>query len=133
MSRATPVRITHKQFFSACETMKKNREWFITERPSLVDAAKKLSELCGFQVSPASAGEIKETTNLVWSSRIIRARGNSSPHSIRSNLSRTLTVSLYRLYRKLGEEIPGNLQQAYDLVRGVVSTEEKLVEVGAED
>ena len=103
------AQMTHTQFYAACECLKKHKQTFLDERPVSIVAAAKLSEMCGFPVSKAAMADLRKATGIEWEPR----RKESSASSVRGNSIRTVVIALYRLYRKLGEEVPQTLQEAY--------------------
>jgi hypothetical protein len=111
------ARLTHTMFYKACETLKKHKQKFMDERPNAHQAAKMLSELCGFPVSDNSVNEIKEAANVDWQpKRKNPANGTSSGWHAR-NAIEALTRAVHRLYKKLDEEVPAGVQTLYEQIQ----------------
>ncbi len=90
--------------------LKKAKQAFLDARPTKAEAAKEFSRLCGFTVSENAVGQIQEATGIRWEPK----RATPRPSTVKNNALRTVTVSLYRLYKKLGEEVPSSLLDLYN-------------------
>lgn len=111
-SKSNRPHLSHAEFYRVCEALKKHKQWFLTERPNLPDAAKKLSELSGLRVSIHSLSEAREVMEITWEAK----KSPNKPRQSRSTEIRTLATALFRLYRKLDEEPTAALTQLYEEV-----------------
>lgn len=104
-------RLTHAQFYQACEGLKTHRDKFTKERPNLKQASVILSGLTKLSISPGAMNEIKEQTGINWEPIMVRPKND-----VRKWQTRTLTNAVYQLYKELGISVPialDNLFEAY--------------------
>lgn len=104
-------KMTHTQFFLACEALKKHRQVFTDARPSIPRAAQMLTEIAKFKVTPSSMRTIKEATGVEWKSR---QEPSEDGRFSSFNAIQTLTVAVALLYKKLGETPTDGLQTLLD-------------------
>lgn len=97
--------INREQFFRVCETLKKNKQQFLEQRPNAPKAAKMLGDLCGFPISKTVVPRAQEATGVRWVAKHTVRPRNSKGYALR-----TLTNAVVTLYRELGQEIPDSLR-----------------------
>lgn len=112
---ANKGQLSHVQFFRVCEEMRNHEEWFKENKPSIKAAAKQLSEWCKFPVNDNATKGAIEATGITWEEqrkerKERKAGGVFNKNSMTLKCLRILTVSVRRLYAKLGEEIPEALE-----------------------
>ncbi len=100
--------VSRVQFFRLCEELKKKRDLLLRERPSLPAAAKQLGEWLGIRVSAQAISEAQEATGVKWT--VLKHCATAQE---KTNRYRILARAVIRLYRKLGEEVPGELLETY--------------------
>ena len=108
------ISVSGPQFYAACKQMEKHRDEFFAQRPTQQEAAKMLSQWCGFAVPLSAVARLQQATGIVYvAKRTYTGRGDmtAQPGAVR-----VLTRAVFRLYRKLGEEVPSDLQALSDAV-----------------
>lgn len=63
-------RLSNVNFFRLCEEMRNRREVLTTERPTLVEAAKQMSERLGFLVAETTFRQAQEATGITWTPKV---------------------------------------------------------------
>lgn len=105
-------KVTQADFFKICMTLTANKEWFFENRPKIGQATEKLSELVGFEISPSTIKNAKETTGITWTVKNQGGRRDKLSGPSADNI-RTLATALRHLYIKLGEEPTAALESLY--------------------
>lgn len=99
MSEKKERRLTNVAFFRLCEELRNQRERLTTERPTLVDAAKLLSDLLKFEVAPQTVRQGLEAVGFAWQPR--RPVAGAAQNSNGGNASRVLMYELLRTIEHL--------------------------------
>lgn len=108
--RVMERRLTNTQFFQLCEEIRNQREVLTTDRPTLTEAAERLSKSLGFPVAEGTVRDAQKATGIEWAAKPkARKTAKLGPN----NAGRMLCYALHALYRKLGEEVPDYLERLY--------------------
>lgn len=122
-------RFGNKDFARALDIMRGNRDWFTENRPTDTEARLKMEALCGSEMCPGTFRELREESGVKWVA--VRSdkgkthgpkRAESSAVSYSPDQRHMLTVmeAVGWLCHKLGEEIPGNLDNLIRAYRKLV-------------
>jgi hypothetical protein len=106
----------YEKFFKVAEALKKNKDQFLTGRPTLVKAARELSRLCGFQVPASAVPQAQNVTGVKWESK--RGPTDNSGRSARIHACRTLAVAVRDLCIDLGKKPTQALESLYHHLTG---------------
>lgn len=94
----TGKQVSQVQFYQIVECLKKNKEMFITTRPTRQKAAQQLTELLGFPVSINAIVNAQKVSNITW-----RIKPKDKKPSIKLS---SLATAVHMLYEKLNEAPP---------------------------
>jgi hypothetical protein len=61
--------LTFEQFYTLVEALKQHKDWFVTERPTTLEACAKLEQLTGLHVSRTTLPRIKAASKVEWAPR----------------------------------------------------------------
>lgn len=109
MARKYAVKLSHQQFFQACETLREHQASFVSRRLNAAETAEELGKLCKFSISIASIADIKLATCIDWTARYTRTPNGNTTNNPKYHAHRTLARAVMHLYTKLGETPPDAL------------------------
>lgn len=105
--------VTQAEFYRICNALTENKNWFLNNRPTHLDAASKLKELTGIEVSKSTVAAAKEATEIRWMSNYRSAHGGRKAVS---RGVRVLAKAVLNLYQLAKQEVPEDLKKLCELV-----------------
>lgn len=107
--RRKRVQLTNQQFFQICNELQNKREVFTKECHNLREAIDWVWKTLNIKCSIHAINNAMEATGIQLERK---SHKNNILKTGKSN-TRTITNALYRLYKKLGEEVPQSLADLY--------------------
>lgn len=101
--------LSHVQFFQLCEELRNRKEVVERQCKSITEVSRFMSGVMQLPVSTSAAKNAMAAVNIVLPEK---PKKNKHPSV------RVLTNAIVRLYRKLGEEVPQQLQELYESMNG---------------
>lgn len=107
-------RLTQRQFYHACEMLKKHKEWFLTERSSAARGAERLSVICSFAIADSTFTDVQHATGITWQAKP-KSRTGRTPAR---HTTRVLAATLRHVLLELNMPIPPTFQRLWEQACG---------------